>query len=204
LLNELEIERVAVIGFSAGGPPSLQFALSYPDRTAALVLGAAISTPGASDMEIDASDTTRNAFIASDLAYWLAITLARPKLVEVLGVTPAVQARLTPEEEAQVDEVLELMLPLSARLEGIGLDQRIIDGLDLPLENVSAPTLVFHALDDTLVPYANGQHSAETIPGARLVTLEDGGHFLVGHQEEMLAEMAALLEAQLNETGDWE
>jgi pimeloyl-ACP methyl ester carboxylesterase len=204
LLDELDIEKVAVVGFSAGGPPSLQFALSYPERTTALVLGAAISTPGASNTETNQSDTTRNAFIASDLAYWLALTLARPKLVEVLGVTLEVQARLTPEEAAQVDEILEAMLPMSARLEGIGVDQRNVDALDLSLEDISAPTLVFHALDDTLIPYVNGQHSAESIPSARLVTLEDGGHLLVGHREELLSETTAFLETQLSETGGWE
>jgi pimeloyl-ACP methyl ester carboxylesterase len=38
LLDALNIRRVAVLGTSAGGPSSMQFALRHPDRTAALVL----------------------------------------------------------------------------------------------------------------------------------------------------------------------
>jgi hypothetical protein len=58
--------------------------------------------------------------------------------------------------------------------------------------------------DSRLRRSVSGQHSAESIPGARLVTLEDGGHLLVGHREELLTETTSFLEAQLGETGDWE
>lgn len=36
-------ERVAVLGFSVGGPPALQFATLYPDRTWALILISAVT-----------------------------------------------------------------------------------------------------------------------------------------------------------------
>src|SRR5512132_520923 len=38
LLDKLGIERAAVVGFSAGGPSVIQFALRHPERTAGLVL----------------------------------------------------------------------------------------------------------------------------------------------------------------------
>jgi len=38
LLDALSIRRAAVVGFSAGAPSSMQFALRHPERTAALVL----------------------------------------------------------------------------------------------------------------------------------------------------------------------
>lgn len=43
LLDNLNISKVVVIGFSAGGPSSLQFALRHPDRVSALVMASAIS-----------------------------------------------------------------------------------------------------------------------------------------------------------------
>jgi pimeloyl-ACP methyl ester carboxylesterase len=48
-----------------------------------------------------------------------------------------------------------------------------------PLQNITAPTLVIYAADDTLVPFAQGQYSAEHIPGARLVSFAQGGHLVV-------------------------
>lgn len=38
VLDHLDVDRVAVIGTSGGGPPALAFATRYPQRTAALVL----------------------------------------------------------------------------------------------------------------------------------------------------------------------
>ncbi len=41
LLDALNISKVAIVGFSAGGPSTLQFALRYPNRTSAMVLTSA-------------------------------------------------------------------------------------------------------------------------------------------------------------------
>jgi pimeloyl-ACP methyl ester carboxylesterase len=40
------------------------------------------------------------------------------------------------------------------------------------------PTLVLHGLDDTLIAPDGGERTAEIIPGAKLVMLEDMGHDL--------------------------
>lgn len=48
LLDILGVERVAVIGISAGGPGAVQFAARHADRVDALVLLSAISRVGPS------------------------------------------------------------------------------------------------------------------------------------------------------------
>jgi pimeloyl-ACP methyl ester carboxylesterase len=42
-----------------------------------------------------------------------------------------------------------------------------------------APTVVLHAKDDTLPLYHNAEFAARTIPGAKLVSFERGGHIVV-------------------------
>jgi pimeloyl-ACP methyl ester carboxylesterase len=42
LLDKLEVQRVALVGHSGGGPVALQFALRHPDRCSALVLESAL------------------------------------------------------------------------------------------------------------------------------------------------------------------
>jgi 2-hydroxy-6-oxonona-2,4-dienedioate hydrolase len=186
LLDELGVERVAVVGVSAGGPSSLAFAERYPERTRALVLVSAMShAEPPKEGSAGAQEQMRDTLLKSDLAYWLLVNAARPMLLETLGVSREVQAGMTPEDHAQVDDFLVSMYPMSQRAPGMAADGKIITALDLSLGDITAPTLVFHALDDTLVPYTHGQHSAETIPGARLVTLPDGGHLLVGHYDEI-------------------
>ena len=44
------------------------------------------------------------------------------------------------------------------------------------MEEINAPTLVMHGNVDTVVPYEQGVISAERIPGAEFVTLENGDH----------------------------
>jgi 2-hydroxy-6-oxonona-2,4-dienedioate hydrolase len=194
LLDELGIERVAVVGVSAGGPSSLAFAERYPDRTAALVLVSAMShAEPRKEGAAGTQEQVRDTLLKSDLAYWLFVNAAKPTLLETLGVSRVVQAGMTPEDHTQVDDFLTSMYPMSQRAPGMAADGEIITALDLPLEDITAPTLVFHARDDTLVPYTHGQYSAETIPGARFITLPDGGHLLVGHYDEIHPVIVAFL-----------
>jgi len=44
---------------------------------------------------------------------------------------------------------------------------------------IQAPTLIFHARDDTLQLYRNAEFAASAIRGAQLVGFEKGGHLLV-------------------------
>ena len=51
---------------------------------------------------------------------------------------------------------------------------------DVPrLRLLAQPTLVMAGTDDPIVPIANGRILAKLIPGARLVTIDDGHLFLV-------------------------
>jgi pimeloyl-ACP methyl ester carboxylesterase/UDP:flavonoid glycosyltransferase YjiC (YdhE family) len=50
------------------------------------------------------------------------------------------------------------------------------------LAKIAVPTLVVHGTRDRIVPYKVGAEIAETIPGARFVTFEGGGHGLAGRE----------------------
>jgi pimeloyl-ACP methyl ester carboxylesterase len=197
LLDELGVERAIVVPISAGGPPGLEFALRYPERTEALVMTSAISLAG--DPEVDDEQRTEiiNRIVGSDLVYWLAMKVARRPLLSLLGVSPQVQARLAPDQMAYADRILEEMLPMSDRMPGILLDQSRVLPPDYPIEEIAAPTLVIHARDDALVDFANGQHTADAIPDAEFIVLEDGGHFLMGHFEQLREQVDEFLNRKL-------
>jgi pimeloyl-ACP methyl ester carboxylesterase len=44
------------------------------------------------------------------------------------------------------------------------------------LKTLDVPTLVIHGLDDTLIDPSGGRRTAELVPGAQLLLLEDMGH----------------------------
>jgi pimeloyl-ACP methyl ester carboxylesterase len=56
-----------------------------------------------------------------------------------------------------------------------------------PLKELTVPTLVINAKDDSLAPYRFAAKAASRIPGARLVTIEAGGLFFRGHDTEVRA-----------------
>jgi pimeloyl-ACP methyl ester carboxylesterase len=185
LLDALDIDRIIVVAFSAGGPSGLHFAQRYPERTTTLIMRSAISYIDPSNAEDREREASINRVIGSDFIYWLGTTVARSFVLDLLGVSRKVQAGLSPIEMAQADQVLEAMLPMSQRLDGILLDQGREMPKDFPLEQIKVPTLVIHAQDDSLIDYTNGQHTTAKITGAELMTLRDGGHFLLGHYDEI-------------------
>lgn len=193
LLDTLGIDRIILMGISAGGMSSLHFASRYPDRIRALILYSAISyqeTPSLDDIRKLAAI---NRIVGSDFVYWLMINIARPWVISLFGVTREVQAGLSAADQAILDQTLQAMLPMSRRIQGISIDQRFMLPRNFPLRDISIPTLIFHARDDTLVPFNKGQHSAQYIPNAEFIAFERGGHFLAGHAHEIHSRIRAFL-----------
>jgi DNA-binding CsgD family transcriptional regulator len=50
------------------------------------------------------------------------------------------------------------------------------------LGDIRAPTLVLHAMHDTVTPFGAGREAAMRIPNARLVPLESGNHILLADE----------------------
>jgi pimeloyl-ACP methyl ester carboxylesterase len=58
------------------------------------------------------------------------------------------------------------------------------------LEAVSVPTLIVHTKDDQLASHEASQRAAARIPGARFVSLESGGHLMLGQTKIIRDELA--------------
>jgi 2-hydroxy-6-oxonona-2,4-dienedioate hydrolase len=187
LLDHLGIQKVAVLALSHGGPSALLFAVLYPDRVSSLTLiscGVASSTIDAQS-QANQKGAKLAAIFQHDLLYWGVSKLFHKQLLELMGANDAVVAKLTPEQRQLADQVIDYMNPVAPRSVGAAFDNTA----KMPNERIAAiraPTLVFHATDDTLQLYHNAEFAAATIPGARLVRFERGGHLL------MIVEQAAM------------
>lgn len=193
LLNALGIEQAAIIGMSAGSTSAIQFCLRHPERCSALVLFSA-NLPG----EVEAGSLPQpvaKAMFKSDFVFWLATTYFASSLRSIMGVPDGFE--LTPEFEADVAAMMKTILPVNPRSEGALFDMFISNpaiNTGYPLEEITAPVLIVNAVDDPLTLYQNAQSAAETIPGAKLVTIEDGGHMMLGHEEQIKSEIESFLE----------
>jgi pimeloyl-ACP methyl ester carboxylesterase len=193
LLDALDIEKAAILGTSAGATSALQFALRHPGRCAALVLFSA-NLPGEVEAGLPPEPVAR-ALFRSDFAFWLMTTYFGKSMRSTMGVPEGFE--LTPEYEAEVAHVMKTILPVKPRSDGALFDM-YVSNLDVntgyPLEEIAMPTLIVNAMDDPLTLYKNAQSAAGRIPGAKLVTIEDGGHMMLGHEAQIRSEIAAFLD----------
>jgi pimeloyl-ACP methyl ester carboxylesterase len=194
LLDELNISKVAVLGISRGGPSSLQFALHYPDRCTALVMLSAISyTP---PPESFIQKNIFNILFQSDFVYWLITTKLESQLMSIFGVPKKTQTKLPTAEKEWASDFLQSMHPISLRKAGIDNDRKYKIH-DHSLEHITVPTLVIHTEDDSLISFTQGQYSAQNIPDAQFIKLQNGGHLLMGQHEKVKSEIDIFLKNTL-------
>ncbi|MGC2519164.1 MAG: alpha/beta hydrolase [Burkholderiales bacterium] len=200
LLDALGIRRAAIVGASAGAPSSMQFALRHPERCSALVLlvpVAYVPRPGGAP-PIRTPPGTAFLFdtaLRSDFLFWAATRLSRQTAIRaMLATPPAVVETAAPDEQAFVAQVLDHILPVSPRREGLVNDAAVIFSLPrYELERIGVPTLVMSTADDLFGTYDGARYTAAHIPHARFVGYPSGGHLWVGHQKEFSAEIIAFL-----------
>ena len=180
LLDHLGIKKVAVVALSHGGPSALLFAVLYPERVSSLTL---ISCGVASSVVEDQAQANQKGDMLTtiyryDPLYWAVTKLFNKQFLELMGANEAVIAGLNPNQRELVDQIVDYMNPVTMRSAGVSFDNKA----KMPGERIAAvkaPTLIFHATDDSLQLYHNAQFAASTIPDARLVSFQRGGHLLL-------------------------
>jgi pimeloyl-ACP methyl ester carboxylesterase len=206
LLDALGIARAPVFGVSAGGPSSLQFCLRHPDRCKAMILLVPLAYPAReADRLPRSTQLVVERVVRSDFLMWAGTRAFRTTMVETVLGTPIQNVRGASEAEQQrVYAMLDLILPVSLRAQGLLNEGAVARALrPLPLDRISAPTLITSAIDDGYGTYAGARYTAEHIPGARFVGYASGGHMFVGHDGDFASEAVGFIDAlKLEATGD--
>ena len=185
LLDVLEIDEVIVIGASGGGPSAISFAAAYPERTRALVAMEAVSQ----SMEL----LSAPGFLESDFLVWLAFSalshsLGTEGIVKLVIPDPINQERVlgSARKQEKVESILWSFWPPSFRQSGTDNDSEQFTKLELPLADVSVPTLIIHGTADANVPFSHAELLAERIPNAELHAILGADHMMpFSHEEEV-------------------
>ena len=169
LLDGLGIDRAHVLGASMGGMIAQQLAIERPERVLSLVsmmsntgepdVGA--PTPEALAALLSPSPTERSLYMeasATNGLIWASKRYGdRARLEELAG--EQFDRCFYPQG---VSRQLGAMLATGSRADG--------------LRALAVPTLVIHGRDDQLIAPDGGERTAELIPGARLLMVDDMGH----------------------------
>ena len=217
LLDALGLERTAVLGYSAGGPPAVHFAARHPSRTWALILECAVTGP----YELDGNNVGEHILFKhlmfNDPSMWLGDVIAKHAPALVGMATIGMESTLDEDEvflllkdimkdERRVKILMDLfrsMSPARFRTRGLVNDLKQLAKTDgLPLEHVTAPTLVIHGTDDHDVPLEHALRAARSIPGAELHIVKDGFHILAlaDSADEVSSERIRFLNAHAPQT----
>ena len=179
LLDALDIRQVDVIGLSAGAPSALQLALRHPEKVKhlAVLVG---NLPGSPTAIVQPSWTKR---VNRQFVMWALRTFAPSTTARLVAAVPRGFA-MSGDDDRFVNEFIDSLFPIGR--EGYNFDLFIsnADVNNYELEAISVPTLMAHTKDDQLASHDASQHAAARIPGARFVSLESGGHMMLGQQKK--------------------
>lgn len=180
LLDELGVERFALVGASYGGYVALQVASAVPDRVDRLVLLAAAADLVEADAAMRAVGRREDALLeAGDLD----------------GATELmVDSWLGPEADEEHRALLREMQRRAYDLQRAAGDEAEERDLEVDLARITAPTTVLVGRHDFPFFAATARALAERLPNAHLVELDWAGHV---PSLERPAEAARLVAAAL-------
>jgi 2-hydroxy-6-oxonona-2,4-dienedioate hydrolase len=199
LLDHLGIDQAVVVGISAGAWSSMQFAVRHPQRCRALVLIVpADYLPAGTAVHGGAFVT---AMISSDFFAWAALRLmpVMPGAMSeaMLGTAPAVVRSADAGEKARVDQLLDHLLPVSPRYEGMQFDIHTAAVREpYSIEKITCPVLTISAEDDRFGTAARARYIASSVAHGRALIFPSGGHALVGRYAEAMRESVAFIKSQ--------
>jgi pimeloyl-ACP methyl ester carboxylesterase len=196
LLDRLGLRRVAVLAASAGGASALQLAIRHPERVTALILVSSVA-PGAYRPPLPRP--VARMLWGTDPLMWAVCRFLPGTITGLMGVPKDLPLRA--EDRAIITEELHSLLPASQRVQGAMFDQ-FVSNADVNsgyrFEQITAPTLVIHSKDQPGYKGIPGGDAAAVamagvIPAGRMLSIDHGGHLLLGDHPEIAAAIAQLL-----------
>lgn len=180
LLDELGIESAHVVGISMGGMIAQELALAHPQRLRSLTLGCTYcGGPGSELMPQENAEKLLAGLASGDREQAIRASYE-------VNLSPAFRA-----DEGRYAAFQEMATKVPAAKETIELQVQAIFGHDTQarLGDIAAPTLIVHGTEDGVLPFANGELIASSMPGARFEPLEGVGHMFWWERPERSAEL---------------
>ena len=186
VLDAVGSERAALFGTSEGGPMSILFAASHPQRTIALVIfGSYAKRSWAEDYTFGWLEERWNAVLSNMERNW-----GTPKGVDLEMWAPSIarDAERATKSAAYFRAAASPGAALAVMSMNRDIDVRRV------LPSVRVPTLILHRVDEKVIDVEHARYLARHIPGARLIELPGVDHiFWIGDGDAILDEVELFL-----------
>jgi class 3 adenylate cyclase len=184
VMDAVGSERAALFGISEGGPMSLLFAATYPDRTVALVIyGSYAKRSWSPDHPYGLRDSQWDVLFDTMEREW-----GGPMGLDIWAPSAAKDERL----KQWWATYLRLAASPGAAIQVMRMNREI--DVRHVLSAIRVPTLILHRTGDRLTSVAQARVMAEHIAGARFVELPGDDHlFTVGDTDVILDEIEEFL-----------
>jgi class 3 adenylate cyclase len=170
IMDDISSKRATLFGFSEGGPMSILFAATYPERVSKLILFGTFAVSGG--------------FTAPD---------AIERLVKVWGAGVMIKSALP--SQAENREAVALLAKFERLSTSLGalrslMQMNALIDVRSILPTVRVPTLVLHRRTDALVLVEQGRKLAAKIPDAKYIEYPAGDHiFCSGDTDTLLGDI---------------
>lgn len=194
LLDVLQISKVSVVGFSSGGPSSIQFALRHPGRCFSLLILSGAVPPYKVPSRVFKS--VARFFFSSNFIFWCLMVYFPSLMMRFMGVPGSIQKKLSATDIKWLHKSMFSFLPLNLRATGIINDIWVTNpdtNKNYPWEKLTVPTLMIHSVDDPMPSFATAKKIAAQIPNSKFLRIENGGHLHIGHQLLVGTSMSAFI-----------
>jgi pimeloyl-ACP methyl ester carboxylesterase/DNA-binding CsgD family transcriptional regulator len=164
------LARFTLLGMSQGAAIAIDYAVRHPDRVAGLVIygGFALGRRRRGSPEQNEEADLQERAIS------LGWGRENPAFRQIF--TSQFMANASPAQLAAWDEMQRLSCSAATAVR-IVRETHLVDVTAL-LPQVRVPTLVMHSTHDARIPFEQGRLIASSIPDARFVSLDSGGHTL--------------------------
>jgi pimeloyl-ACP methyl ester carboxylesterase len=173
LVDSLDLERIALFGYGAGGPVAVAYAARHPDRVSNLILFGTLGDHRHAQL----SEEMPEALQALAIDHW-------PLAARLFADLQAPDA-----DGATLQAIANMYVRSSTGENCVRAAHGLVHGADLLdlLPRLTVPTTVIHRVADPALPYEAGRELAARIPTSCLVPLEGTSHLpFLGNSELVL------------------
>ena len=195
LLDKLLIDKVVVMGYSAGGPLALTFANKYPKRTHALGMEAGVSTVFEDPSEEVLDSFWGKLFMSNriqDFLSWITVITIKIAFKMVFKSIIRIETLLNKEEikkftdlvsndkerKMWLKKLMDTTVPMSLRKLGLSHDVELLTSIEkIPVDSINVKSLLVYSKEDNDVKWLNAEYLKTNLKDFELLVTH-GGHFM--------------------------